>query len=181
MNETAEVLAEIKDGNERVIARLYQTYRAPFLFWARKFFALDEATILDVFQDAVIVLYQNVVEDKLTELNSSLKTYLFGIGKNLLHKRLRKAQREIVPETEIPEQAIAPRFLQLVQKEHQQHELRTALATLGDRCRQLLTYFYYYEYSIDAITHRMEYKNDNTVKAHKHRCLQQLRQRYQNK
>ena len=136
MSATATVLTEIKEGNEQVMAQLYNDYRAPFLAWARKYFTLDDETLIDVFQDAVIVLYQNVVEEKLTQLDSSLKTYLFGIGKNLLYKRLRKTKREMVAEDEIPEQAVAPRFLQVVQREHEQHQLRAALSTLGERCRQ---------------------------------------------
>ncbi len=130
--------------------------------------------LVDIYQDAVIILYQNVVEEKITELKSSLSTYLFGIAKNLILKALRQKKRTPLQLDQIPEVAVAPHFLQQTNRDHEQHKMQAALARLGKTCKQILEYFYYYDFNLEVIAERMDYKNANTVKAQKHRCMKQL-------
>ncbi len=157
-----------------MVERLYRQHRPSFLAWARRHYPLNEEALLDVYQDAVIILYQNVVEEKVTELRSTISTYLFGIAKNLILKKLRQQKRTPLGLDEISEVAVAPQFVQRSDQEDQQHQMRQALNRLGDACRQILEFFYYYEYSLEVIAERMAYKNANTVKAQKHRCMKQL-------
>lgn len=175
MKESTEtVLKAIQAGDERVVEQIYQQYRPSFLQWAARHYPLAEPELLDVYQDAVIILYQNVVEEKVTELRSTISTYLFGIAKNLILKKLRKQKRTAVRLDEIPEVAVAPQFLQKSEEEDQQYHIRQALSRLGGTCRQILEFFYYYEFSLEVIAERLDYKNSNTVKAQKHRCMKQL-------
>jgi RNA polymerase sigma-70 factor (ECF subfamily) len=135
---------------------------------------LGREPLVDIYQDAVIILYQNVAEKKVDSLNSTLKTYLFGIAKHLIFRELKR--QKSVPQRldDIPEVAVAPHYLQQATEDHTQYQIRSALAQLGASCRQLIEYFYYYNFSMEVIAHRMRYKNANTVKAQKRRCMQQL-------
>lgn len=174
MEATAAMLQAIRAGDETVVNRIYQENRERFLGWARHHYPLEEEILVDIYQDAVIILYQNVVEEKITELKSSLSTYLFGIAKNLILKALRQNKRTPLQLDQIPEVSVAPRFLQQTNRDHEQHKMQAALARLGKTCKQILEYFYYYEFSLEVIAERLEYKNANTVKAQKHRCMKQL-------
>ena len=174
MKPTAQLLKAIREGEESVIEEVYRSNRAKFLEWAKKHYPLSEDELLDIFQDAVIVFYQNTVEEKITDLRSSLSTYLFGIAKNLILKKLHKKKRMPLQLDEIPELAVAPQYLAESAVEQEQQRMRTALQQLGQVCRQILEYFYYYGFSLEVIAERLEYKNANTVKAQKHRCMKQL-------
>ncbi|MEL7426015.1 MAG: sigma-70 family RNA polymerase sigma factor [Bacteroidota bacterium] len=174
MESTAAVLSAIRDGNESIVERIYRQHRPSFLAWARRHYPLAEEELMDVYQDAIIIMYQNVVEKKVTELRSTVSTYLFGIAKNLILKKLRQQKRTPLSLDEIAEVAVAPQFMQRSDQDEQQYQMRQALNRLGKTCRQILELFYYYEFSLEVIAERLQYKNSNTVKAQKHRCMKQL-------
>ncbi len=178
MVATPDVIAAIHQGNETIISRLYEEHRDAFFAWARKSFGLDDDTLVDIYQDAVIILYQNVMEEKITELKSSIRTYLFGIAKHLIFRELRSRKKSPVQLDRVAEIAVAPKYLAYEEEDHQRQVVRQALSALGDTCRQLIEYFYYYNYSMEIIAQRMRYKNSDTVKAKKHRCMKQLEQFY---
>jgi RNA polymerase sigma factor (sigma-70 family) len=48
--------------------------------------------VSDVFQEAIIILYKQISEDKL-ELTTDLKGYFFGIARNVWNAQLRKKQK----------------------------------------------------------------------------------------
>jgi len=120
-------------------------------------------------------LYQNIAEGKITQLESSAKTYLFGIAKHLLYQRMDTKKYATTPVDQYPEIPVDPVYLKQAEQDHQRLSLRAALDQLGPACSRLLQFFYYYNFSLEAIAHRMRYKNADTVKSQKHRCIKQLR------
>ena len=174
MTTDRELLTAMRDGREEAVERIYRTHRPTFLAWAERRYDVPRQVLLDVYQDAVIILYQNVVEEKVTELRSSVKTYLFGIAKYLILKHFRDQRRLHAGDEEIAEIPVAPRYLEQVEHDDRRDRVRTALNALPPNCRQLIEYFYYYDFSLEAIAERMRYKNANTVKAQKHRCMKTL-------
>ena len=180
MDATAGLLAAIRNGDESVIGKLYDQHRTRFLIWGKRKFPLEQTALVDIYQDAVIILYQNVAEGKVTELSSSLETYLFGIAKHLCLRELRRRKRAITQEDEIPEVAVAPEFLRKEEKDHHQTLLQEGLRLLGSNCRQMIEFFYYYNFSHEVIADRLSYKSANAVKTQKHRCMQQLKDLLQN-
>lgn len=180
MDATAGLLAAIRNGDESVIGKLYDQHRTRFLIWGKRKFPLEQTVLVDIYQDAVIILYQNVAEGKVTELSSSLETYLFGIAKHLCLRELRRRKRAIGQEDEIPEVAVAPEFLQKEEQDHRQTLLQEGLRLLGSNCRQMIEFFYYYNFSHEVIADRLSYKSANAVKTQKHRCMQQLKNLLQN-
>ena len=170
------ILEGIKAGDEQILSSLYPLYRDDFIRWANRRFQVSAADQLDAYQEAVVILYQNVMEGKLTQLNCSLRTYLFSVGKHLLYKQFQHQQREAPADQEalltLTDRDLPPGPELLTTR---QEQLRVAFAKLGDRCRQLLTLFYYCEFGHDAIMYRLNYKNTDTVKSQKLRCMEQLR------
>lgn len=177
MEATAAMLKAIREGNEAVVDQLYSENRERFLSWAGRHYPLEEAALLDIYQDAVIILYQNVVEEKITELRSTLSTYLFGIAKNLILKAMRQQKRTPLQLDQLPEVAVAPKYLADNEPSDLQQQIRSALNQLGKACRQILEFYYYYDFNLEVIAERLNYKNANTVKAQKHRCMKQMEER----
>ena len=54
----------------------------------------DEENI-DVYQDAYIIFYDNVMSGKVESFSSSIATYLFGIGKYLIFDRMKKNKKKV--------------------------------------------------------------------------------------
>jgi RNA polymerase sigma factor (sigma-70 family) len=81
----------VTDGNHAVFGDLYAAYRTDFIRFGCKKSGCTEEECADAFQEAVIALYENIRDRRLTEMNSSVKTYLFSIGKfKLINLQKRK-------------------------------------------------------------------------------------------
>lgn len=87
-------LEELKSGSEKVLKTVYEENRDKFLNFARRY-GLTEEENIDVYQDAYIVFYENVMNGKLEKLTSSVSTYLFSIGKYLIFDRMRKNKKSV--------------------------------------------------------------------------------------
>ncbi|MEJ0029129.1 MAG: hypothetical protein WDO15_01590 [Bacteroidota bacterium] len=74
----------VRSGDNTVLKDLYRKHRSPFLQWAKRKYA--EADAADIYQQAFTIFYFNVKDGKFKGMTSSIKTYIFAIGKNLLNK-----------------------------------------------------------------------------------------------
>ena len=171
-----QLLQALQTEGSKALEQLYVAYREDFLAFARRY-ETEEADILDVYQDAIIALFENVNSGKISSLKSTVKTYLFSIGKFKLIDRL-KAKGKMLPTEEVDQwnDQIDNSFEEQEELTQRQLELKEAINELGEQCKELLTLFYYRQYSIEAIRLTMDYKNDNTVKANKSRCMKSLRE-----
>ncbi|MEO0340751.1 MAG: sigma-70 family RNA polymerase sigma factor [Bacteroidota bacterium] len=175
METTEQWIRSIRDGNEQVIGLLYDQFRTPFLHWSKHHYNLEEEDLIDVFQDAVIIFYQKIAEERLTSIESSIKTYLFGIAKYLIFRKLKDKKRSPVEVDNIPDLEVDPIYFQKEEESERQVFLQNAINQLGPSCKQIVDFFYFYNYSLDAIANRMRYKNTETVKSQKQRCMRQLK------
>ena len=50
----------------------------------------------------------------------------------------------------------------------------TLFEKLGEKCNQILTYFYYNNYSMKEILERMDYGNEQVLRNKKYKCLKTL-------
>lgn len=166
--------SELTSGNMKQLNTYYTDYQQDFYQFARKYTS-NEELIQDTYQDMFVIFYENVLSGKLKELSSTLKTYLFSIGKYNLFNRIKKsAKEEVLGEYDQIEES----HLLLEQEEELQArkaELEKALEQVGKKCQQILKLFYYQKASIKEIMQQLDYKNENTVKAHKSRCMKTLK------
>ncbi|MDN5200371.1 sigma-70 family RNA polymerase sigma factor [Fulvivirgaceae bacterium BMA10] len=175
-----KIIQRIKSGDKKELGNIYTHYRSEFLSWIMRNYQceLDEAK--DYYQFAIMVLYKNISHGKLDNLKSSIKTYVFAIGKNqlLLHKRKNtKFSRDIIynvidhSEEEQKEKTIYSNNIELIHK---------CLESIGDKCKQLIELCYFKKLSMDNITDLLGYKNRETTKNLKYKCMQKLRKLVEN-
>ncbi|MGC6431970.1 MAG: RNA polymerase sigma factor [Jejuia sp.] len=168
-----ELQERLRRDDRNALETIYSTYKPAFLNYA-KTYSLSEDDALDIYQDAAVALYQNFVTKQLVLSKSSIKTYLFGIGKNKIFKFL-KTKNKPLQYSEIKEDTIteinfdddAPTELQL--------QLAKNLKQISDSCNQLLRLFYYRGLTIEEIIEQTDYKDSNTIRSHKSRCIKRLK------
>ena len=166
-------ILEIKNGNEKVLTEIYKSFRDEFIRWSGRHYQCQEEVAKDVYQMAIVIFYENIMSGKLTQLKSSVKTYLFAIGKNKILElgvASRKTERmeenfvyeplESVPEAEREEMFVL---------------LEKALHELGEPCKTLLELYYFKNYSIEQIANFMNYKGNDSAKTQKYKCLTRLK------
>lgn len=164
-----------RQGNQAPLGELYTRHRGEFIGWAQQTYKVSEGVAVDIFQDVMVIFFRNVSQGKLTRLESSVKTYLFGIGKNLLRRHLQKKGKELPldPEFDLPDAGGGT--MKIILQNERQQTLLKALEELGEPCKQLLHLFYYQQLSIKEIQAKMAYKSAQVVKTQKSRCVQYLR------
>lgn len=176
-------IEDLRTGNNKIYSLLYKENKDAFYSYARKF-TISEDEIEEVYQEALIAFYENIAEGKLTSLESSIKTYLFSIGKYKIYELLRR-KKKIVNTITLEQveniENLAHWNLEETTLDGQQEKVKTAFKSLGKRCQRILELFYTENKSIKEIMHLENYENENTVKAQKSRCMKSLREMIINK
>ena len=165
-----------KDGNQ-ALKSIYAQVKPVFLNYMLRYTG-DEDLRLDAFHEAMIAFYEYCRDGKYDPQRSSPKTIIIMMGRAYIINRLKKENKMV---SQNPHDKDNP-YSSMMQNWHKENtnksdiEIRQALDKLGEKCKQLLIYFYYYNFGIDVIRERMEYKNDNVVSSHKSRCIKQLKE-----
>lgn len=176
-NLDQKIIDQLQSGSDALFKEFYLNEQSRFVAWCKieLNFAVEEAR--DFYQEAQMYLYENIVHGKLNDLNSRLSTYLYAIAKNQMRLRYRKQATELKHDEKLSEHLIYLSGIDDLEQERQNKasQIKTAIKTMLDPCRTLLTLFYYESLSFKIIAERMEYKNESVAKNQKKRCLDKLR------
>lgn len=166
----------ILDNENQAISEIYAEHRSSFLAWVRNNSNCDDNTALDIYQVAIVILYENVVSGKLKELDN-VKAYLYRIGKNKLlehYRSIKKNQHHEVDENLLLDKAL-DEDLEEDDKSELIKQVMVSVKELGDPCKTLLENYYFKKMSLEEISKEMNYKNSDTAKTKKFKCIQRLR------
>ena len=164
------IVEQIRLDGRKTLEAVYHDHRDEFMQWARRHHQCQEEESLEIFQDTVVTLYENIMQGKLTELTSSLKTYLCAIGKHKIME-LRRYGQKFQPADGLDFQDEA----NLSISEDLLNTTRESISRLDNPCRDLLLDFYYHGSTMQQLASTYGYKNEDTAKSQKYRCLQSLR------
>ena len=165
---------QLRADDKKALEEIYTAYKAEFINYAKRY-NIEAADVLDVYQDAVIALHQNFVMSQIELRTSTVKTYLFGIGKNKLFKRLKEKQRVLRVEVQHKADDYIEINLEDDLPTENQQKLAKRLNEISETCKELLNLFYYRNLTIDEIVELTHYKDGNTVRSNKSRCLKSLK------
>ena len=160
---------------------IYSKYLDSILNYLRMF-SKDEDLIRDVFQDSIIVLYENS-KKKDFELTCTVQTYLTSICRNRLFKVLNKTKTD-----EINQQNYDINISDWLEDVSEQHEqklnlIESALIELkraGNRCYELIYRYFFHKESMRVIAKAMNYTNAENAKQQKARCQKKLKELIKN-
>ncbi len=164
-----------KLNNELVLKELYHSYKTSFIIFARKY-PLETSDLDDIFQDAFIILRSHALAGKLNDVQSTMKTYLFGISKNLIFKKLKQNNLKYSFSEESEIQNMEPFDLYETELTDQQKVLRHFFNHLGEKCRDVLTLAFYRGLTNEEIACLRKYESEAVVRSQKSRCLKNLKE-----
>ncbi|MEO0468945.1 MAG: sigma-70 family RNA polymerase sigma factor [Bacteroidota bacterium] len=177
MND-AELIEGIQAGGSRqesCLNLLFDKHRGLVGTGITKY-RLSEEDAIDAFSDAILALRKQIMEGKFRG-DSKVSTYLYTIFSRRCVDRVRKAATNKVltspeyPDVGDPDPGIEK---QLITQEAFEH-LMGFMDQLGEVCRNILMYRYYYGYDDMAeIARLVGAKNANTAGSLRHRCMKQL-------
>lgn len=147
---------------------LYTHYRAQFIGYIRKRYRLEEDVASDIYHDSFLLMMDNIRTGKYRQQEASLLTYLLGIGKKLVLKRLQR-------EDELP--LVAEWVSELLPDTDWSHAQEEAyrLVKEGDSvCNRILQLFYWDRLSMSEIAGRLGYQSADVAKSKKNSCLRRF-------
>lgn len=166
-------IGKIKSDPDKSLAALYNEYQNQGVNWIISSFGLTKDEAEEIFQTSLVLLYDNVVTGKLTELTSNIKTYLFGIIKNkIIHLNRSKNRFSAFDAAELLSGVIDEEYEEISGEDLL--KASKSMTRLGEPCKTLLELSYYQELSMDEISNLMGYKNADTTKNLKYKCLKRL-------
>ena len=176
LEQTDKALQDIATGGDKALKAIYGEYRNEFLSWAQRNYNAQEQEAVDIFQDAVIVFYKNVVSGKISHLESSIKTYLFGIGKNMLLKHaVNKSKTSSVENMNDPLlKGVDWEVQNNPELSERQELIRSAIKKLTEKCMKIIRMFYYLRFSMEAIKENMGYNSNDVARTSKKKCMRKL-------
>ncbi len=166
-------LVLLATGRDEYWQSLYQEMRSPFRLYFLKHTELDSEQVLGLYQDAMVVVHRKATQgDLVPPLRSSIKTYLFGVGKMLYRKQINSTRQWT---DEIPEVGVPPVIEDRAEQREKAAMVRGLLSRIDEGCRELLTLVYIRGFSMEAVADELAISNAGAARKRKFDCLKKMR------
>ena len=124
----------------------------------------------DIFQDALVIYYEKVIEHKL-EIQVSEQSYILGIVKHLwIRKFKRDAKRVSLSDLEKTIELEDDYFPTV-----RENQLLKILEKTGKKCLDILRAFYYQQLNMKQMAHLFGFKSERSATVQKYKCLEKVR------
>ncbi|MBB4079765.1 RNA polymerase sigma-70 factor (ECF subfamily) [Lewinella aquimaris] len=176
-----QILADIRSEDPAALRAVYVKYREPCLAFLRGRIIRQgdpnrDDLAVELFTDAMIIMVNNIRSGRLTELSARLDTYLNAVARNLYLKLKTRGREEYREANKLPTPLILPEYE--IDGDEVRRILYARVRELGNRCRQLLSHFYFLDLDWESIADILGYKNAASAKNNKAKCMVRLRTLY---
>jgi len=193
-----EIVEAVAQHDAAMMERFYRDSKAYFCSHAGALFVAEDQ-VDDIFQEAMVHLWREIETHRIENCNgvlcrwsdgqpqpmtSSLMTFLLAIAKRKHWELLRKDSRlELTDDNAVLDALDRSRYAADTEtaareaSEERERVVADAVLAMSDRCRQILTLFYYEQRTLDEI---LALRPENTskvgLKTSKYKCMQRLRE-----
>ena len=175
-----EELINLLKENGDALSIVYKRHKLYSINFMKSMFN-DHNEIKDIFQDAVIVFYENVNTAGF-KLSCSIQTYLNSICRNQILKRVNFSKRYEINNSDDKNE-----YLENVtdwfddSKEVNNERVSVIIEILKEmkedlsKCYDILVRFFYKNQTMDKIATELQYTNADNAKNQKYRCQEKLK------
>ena len=174
--ENQAIIEAIKSGSERILLLIYEVHRNDFIKWASQNYNISSEEAKDHFQEAIIALYHNVKTGATETIETSLRTYLYSIGKNSILNNIRHKNYEDSFKKSNESQFHNP-IEDVHDKEYLEQMVKKIFNLIGHPCKDILDMYYNKRFDMESIAKRMGYKNANVAKKKKYECIKEIEEK----
>jgi RNA polymerase sigma factor (sigma-70 family) len=127
----------------------------------------------DIFQEAILVLIEEVREEKFRR-ESKIKTFLYGISRNLWLMELRTRERR--KKREQTYMLSEPMVEEVKFSKQDNSSLELMFKEVGDVCRKILIGYYFENKSMKLLLKDFDFKNEQVLRNRKNLCMKKLKE-----
>lgn len=134
---------------------------------------------MDVLQEAIITFWQKVISTEFV-LTAKISTYIYQICQNKFNSKNRDGKKAVLIDINSIEDTFGEDSTNS-EESYTSNSVKLAifLNELGERCRNLIK-DYYAGTSMKVLATKYDYSNPESATAQKHKCLKQLRKKFEN-
>ncbi len=168
-----DIIKSIKEGrNTQILEHLYKKVFPGISKYIRKNSGTEDDAF-DIFQDGVLIFYKYLITGRYRE-EFEISGFLYTVCKNLWLNKVKhdKMLIRIVETYETPDNY--ENILDLIISREREEEVRRLLLKLGEKCRKLLEYVFFYQLSTKEICEKMGFSGADTLKTKKYKCKKRL-------
>lgn len=168
----------IKEDENAALKNMYSQYHDTVCSWLQAKFPISYNDSKEIFQLAVVILYDRFITGKLTVLPIDASSYLMGIAKNKAKEQYKKKSKFV--NIEISDKVLYQQEDDGFENEHNdiiQHKItkiEKGMEDMGDPCKSILQMYYYKKMGMNTISKALNYKNADTAKNVKYKCIKRL-------
>ena len=175
-----DVIARIKSGDDNLLSAIYTDHRQEFTAWLMKNYSCTVDEAKEVYQLSIVIFYENILSGRLTHMTSTIKSYLFAIGKNKMLEYKKYGNRFVNDvDGNLGTQMEDESKTEKQEKEITFTIVEECLHLLGDPCQSLLDLYYYHKKTMTEIAEQLGYKNTDTAKNQKYKCMKRLKKLFE--
>ncbi|GAA3522910.1 hypothetical protein GCM10022393_41990 [Aquimarina addita] len=142
MNKTDQkIIKGISIGNKQIIEAFYKRNFTHI----QRYVLLNSGNLFDaedVFQDALLLIYQKITTDTLV-LSNSIHSYFYGICKNVWKNRLRRKKKIIFDTTLIENHQLTNNtIIDTIEHQEKEHLYRKHFMKLSTTNKKVLSYYF---------------------------------------
>ncbi len=179
-NYTDEELINLLREDSDALSIIYKRHKSYCINFMKSMYN-DYDEIKDIFQDAVIVFYENLNTEGF-KLTCSIQTYLNSICRNQILKRINFSNRY-----EIKNADDKSEFLESItdwfddggevnnERVNIMKDVLKEMKEGSSKCYDILVRFFYQNQTMDKIAAELDYTNADNAKNQKYRCQEKLK------
>jgi RNA polymerase sigma factor (sigma-70 family) len=168
-----DIIESIKEGkNTQILEDLYEKVLPKISKYICKNSG-NKDDAFDIFQDGVIIFYKYIITGRFRE-EFEISGFLYTVCKNLWINKVKHDKMLIRIEEKHESTDNYENILDFIITKEREEEVRRLLMKLGEKCRKLLQYVFFYQLSTKEICEKMGFSSADTLKTKKYKCKKQL-------
>lgn len=175
-----EIIKGVKANSSQVLHHLYKAMRPQIQSFVQRNGG-SEQDGEDLLQEGIIAFYTNVRRGTFEQRGETkVTTYINQICRYKWLDQIKSARNKTsvkMEEEHVRDYGEDPAYYQDLESMEQVNKVAQMFTALGDKCKQLLTLFYYEKKSMSEINQIMNFSG-NTSKNEKYRCMKKLKTLY---
>ncbi len=169
----AEILCAIQTGDDDRALHLLYLALLPKVKGLVRQNGGDQEDALDIFQDAILIFYKYVKTDKFNQAHT-IAGFVYSVSRNLWINHAKKKKRSVDWEEQESPLDSGDNVLDALITQEREEAVNRLIASLGDTCRQLLTYTLFHRFSMKEISQKMNFSSEDVAKTKHYKCKQRL-------
>lgn len=169
-----EIIEGIRSNNPKIISFIYEQYFPMMNKMIINNYKGTTTDAKDVFQDSLIIIYEGIMSNSLLLLQNSFIALLTTICKRKMIDRIRRNMKLIHYENEdiLPFESYQE-ILELADKTERIKLYQKHFNEIGEKCQKLIK-LVLDGYSINEITKKLNFINENYTKRRRNQCKESL-------